>query len=226
MWLELIAVSFWGGIVAMDTTAALQIMISRPLVSCSIIGLLLGDFQLGLIIGIFLELLWINELPVGAARFSEGNVGATAAAAIAITSKELTFREGPSMAFALICAVFISIVGGYLVEYMRKINSKSFENLLKAKDLTINKVFKTHVSGIGLAFLLGFFLTGTSLILIGKLLLPRIIAFIPENYDKLFNPVGISFLGVGCGVLIYMYIRNSKYWLLIFAGLFIGFLVF
>ena len=144
MWLELVAVSFWGGIIAMDTTAALQIMISRPMIACSITGLLLGDFQSGFFIGIFLELLWINELPVGAARFAEGNVGATAAAAIAITSNNIVFRQAPSLALALIIAVPVSIIGSYLVEYMRKINSISFENIFKTQYKTMKQVATAH----------------------------------------------------------------------------------
>ncbi len=226
MWLELVTVSFWGGIVAMDTTAALQIMISRPLIASSITGLLLGDFQSGFFIGIFLELLWINELPVGAARFSEGNVGATAAAAIAITSKNLIFRQVPSLALALIIAIPVSFIGSYLVDYMRRINSKSFENIFKSQYLTIQQVSRAHLSGIGLAFLLGFLLTGICTFLFGHLLLPLLIALIPEYFDKFFKPVGITFLGVGCGVLIYMYIKNIRYWWLILLSVFIGLLIF
>ncbi len=226
MWLELAAVSFWGGIVAMDTTAALQIMISRPLIASSVTGLILGDFQSGLFIGIFLELLWINELPVGAARFSEGNIGATAAAAIAVTSNNLIFRPVPSMALALMIAVPVSIIGSYLVEYMRKINSKSFDNLFVSPYLTIKKVSRAHLSGIWLAFLLGFLLTGLSTLLFGVLLFPWLIGLIPDHFDIFFSRIGISFLGVGCGVLIYMYIKNVRYWWLIFVSMCIGLLIF
>jgi len=226
MWLDMLVVSIWGGFVALDTTAALQIMISRPLIACSITGLLLGDFQSGFYVGIFLELLWINELPVGAARFSEGNIGATAAAAIAITCNNLVFRQAPSLALALIIAVPVSIIGSYLVEYMRRINSRSFENIFKIPIITYKRVAMAHLSGIGLAFLLGFLLTGTSALLFGHLILPWLVTLVPEHYDILFERIGISFLGVGCGVLIYMYINNAKYWWLIFVSMFIGLLVF
>ena len=83
MWLELIAISLWGGVVALDTAAAFQIMISQPLVACSVAGLILGNLPLGLMIGIFLQLLWMAEIPAGAAFTPESNVGSAAAAAIA-----------------------------------------------------------------------------------------------------------------------------------------------
>ena len=53
-------------ILGLDRTAALQIMISRPLVAGPLVGLLLGDPASGLTIGMLLELLWLCRLPVGA----------------------------------------------------------------------------------------------------------------------------------------------------------------
>ena len=51
-WTELILISFFGGIVALDTTASWQVMISQPLVACTVIGFMFGDPQLGFLIGI------------------------------------------------------------------------------------------------------------------------------------------------------------------------------
>ncbi|MDZ7376332.1 MAG: PTS sugar transporter subunit IIC, partial [candidate division KSB1 bacterium] len=58
----LLLVSFIGGIVAMDTAAAWQIMISQPVVACPLLGWLLGDVELGLTIGILLELPWLINI--------------------------------------------------------------------------------------------------------------------------------------------------------------------
>ncbi len=95
---EIMLVSLWGGLVSMDTTAFLQIMTSRPIVACTVAGLILGNLQLGLLIGILLELAYISELPVGAAKFSESNVGAVSAAAVA----DLTIRQFPDRQDAVI----------------------------------------------------------------------------------------------------------------------------
>ena len=84
---RLVALSIWGGMVALDTTAVLQVLISHPLVSCSVVGFLLGNFKIAFMIGVVLELIWLNELPVGAAPFSEGNIGATVAASNAEANK-------------------------------------------------------------------------------------------------------------------------------------------
>jgi len=225
MWFNLLAASIWSGFVAMDTTAALQIMISRPIISCSVTGLLLGNFQLGFMVGILLELFWVHELPIGAAPFAEGNVGASSASAIAILSDKLTGREYPSLVFALVIAVFIGIVGGYLVELMRKLNSRFFTKLLDDKNLTLIRISKAHYAGIGMTFLLGFLLSGSSIWLFGCIILPATIALLPASFDHYIQPFSNIFLGVGCGILVYMFLKNNKRWWLVFIGLVVGLLL-
>ena len=65
MILNIILVSFAGGILCLDRVV-LQAMISRPIVAAPLIGLFLGDPYTGLIVGAFLELFWIDRLPIGA----------------------------------------------------------------------------------------------------------------------------------------------------------------
>lgn len=65
MWADVILVSATGGLIALDRTAAFQVMISRPLVAAPLIGLLLGQPLLGVIVGALVELIWISRLPLG-----------------------------------------------------------------------------------------------------------------------------------------------------------------
>ena len=65
MWSDIFLASLWGGIVALDTTAVMQIMIARPMVACSIVGLLLGNFPLGFMIGIGLVVVEVNTVKHG-----------------------------------------------------------------------------------------------------------------------------------------------------------------
>lgn len=58
-------VALVGGVISLDRTSALQIMVSRPIVTAPVIGLLFGEPGIGLMIGSLVELLWIGELPVG-----------------------------------------------------------------------------------------------------------------------------------------------------------------
>ena len=57
--------SMAGGILSLDRTAAMQIMVSRPLVAAPVAGYIFGDVVTGLFIGLLLELLCIGGLPIG-----------------------------------------------------------------------------------------------------------------------------------------------------------------
>ncbi|OGP09934.1 MAG: hypothetical protein A3G39_09425 [Deltaproteobacteria bacterium RIFCSPLOWO2_12_FULL_43_16] len=58
-------VSLVGGLLSLDRTAVLQIMVSRPIITGPIIGYILGDVKTGLLIGGMLELLFVGGLPIG-----------------------------------------------------------------------------------------------------------------------------------------------------------------
>ena len=58
-------ISLAGGFLALDRTAAMQTMVSRPIVAAPVIGYILGNPSAGLAVGTLLELLFIGDLPVG-----------------------------------------------------------------------------------------------------------------------------------------------------------------
>ncbi len=64
MLIKIILISLLGSFLCLDRIC-LQLMISRPIVTAPIIGLVLGDIRTGLIIGAFLELLWVDRPALG-----------------------------------------------------------------------------------------------------------------------------------------------------------------
>jgi mannose PTS system EIIC component len=62
---NVLIVSIVGGILCLDRIFV-QVLISRPIVAAPVIGLILGDPYTGLIAGAFIELFWIDRLPIGA----------------------------------------------------------------------------------------------------------------------------------------------------------------
>ena len=211
VWPNILLASLWGGLVAMDTTAAFQIMISRPLIASSVVGLLLGDFSLGFGIGLFLELLWLNELPVGAAKFSEGNIGSAVGAAVGILATQETQRSVPSLVLALILAIVVAWIGGELVVLMRRINDFFYEKLLNSPRLTFGLVTRIHLQGIFSAFIIGFLLMMFFVAVFGVWLFPWLISFIPVSLDESIQPAGNAVLGVGCAILIHHFITKERY---------------
>ncbi len=65
MLLRSVTLSLAGGALALDRTAAFQIMVSRPIVTGPVIGFIMGNPMLGLAVGVILEILFIGDLPVG-----------------------------------------------------------------------------------------------------------------------------------------------------------------
>lgn len=226
MWLDILLVSIFGGLVALDTTAILQIMISRPIVACTIVGLILGNVQLGLTIGILLELIYVGELPIGAAKFAEGNVGSTAAAAIAmLTISQIPDRKIIAIGFVLIVTFIISMAGGLLVIVMRKLNSKIYDSLINKEKITFKDVSSAHLYGIASAFFLGFLCVFVSVSFF-SFFLPRIIHLIPPRYDSIFHPIMGGILGTGCIFLAQIFWNKNEHKWLLLLGIGIGALYF
>lgn len=58
-------ISAVGALLALDRTVAFQVMVSRPIVSGPVIGLVLGQPGVGVTVGAMLELIWIGTPPLG-----------------------------------------------------------------------------------------------------------------------------------------------------------------
>lgn len=93
-----------GGVLALDGVSFPQVMISRPLVSATIGGAILGSAGGGLLVGALLELLSMRHPPYGAAKYPDtGPAGLVAGAAYAASGA------------ASIEALVTSLIGGWVV---------------------------------------------------------------------------------------------------------------
>ncbi|GAB4270359.1 MAG: PTS sugar transporter subunit IIC [Candidatus Rifleibacteriota bacterium] len=123
-----------GGIVDLDSTATWQFMISQPIVAAPLTGLFLGNLfgeaaiglKLGLMVGTILQLLWIEQLPLGM------NVPPDAALA-SVLSVALGFIAGRSYetyaerevcyTVALLVSVALGLLGRSLDMFVRRLNT-------------------------------------------------------------------------------------------------------
>ena len=121
--LENVFISLVGSLIVLDTTVAFQFLISQPLIACTLLGWFLGDPYLGMQIGIFLQLLWLSNMPVGASIVPEGNFAAIVITALVIRYSQLFPNFYTVLIIGILFGVFISYVGGQLVIIIRKSNS-------------------------------------------------------------------------------------------------------
>ena len=143
-----------AGIVAMDTTSGPQLLISEPIISCLIIGILFGKPQTGFMLGMFFQLLWLGYMPLGAVSFIDGNMAALISTASLFTAEKVfEFTETLSKAAvipAMFYAVLVGITGLYLTRIIRKRNSRRSEKLiLRLETGEIPSITMWHFAGVG-----------------------------------------------------------------------------
>jgi len=121
---ELLLLTLVGGLVAIDGVAAVQSMISRPLVVGWGVGLLLGIPLLGAQLGLVLELYLLVSVPSGGGRYPEG--GTAALVGVAATAASL-----PSPG-ALAVGVMVALVTGWFAgesqAWIRRLNERGADS--------------------------------------------------------------------------------------------------
>lgn len=111
-WSLLLALGVWA---ALDGVSVGQFMVSRPLVTATLTGIVLGDPATGLILGLFLEVVHLGGIPAGAVRLPEPGP-----AAIPATVGAVLFGGAGGLAFGAASGMVLAIVGGWTVVRQRR----------------------------------------------------------------------------------------------------------
>lgn len=171
-----------AGIAAMDTTSGPQFLFSEPIVTCPIIGYLLGAPDTGLVMGMFFQLLWLGYLPLGTVHFLDSNMAAFITTASLITADKIFNLHGvyssAAFIFATLFGVGVGFIGMKATTYERKLNCNRFEKSLSGEPFGTNKFLRLHLKGIASSFLKGIILF-IFLVPIGTLLI-GCVRFLPE----------------------------------------------
>lgn len=213
---EVLLICFLGGLVSIDTASAWQIMISQPVFACPMIGLIFGNVEMGIMMGVLLELPWLINIPTGGTHGSEGNLGAVVATALGIYlfDKQVN-TENIIIIVSVLFSLWVSRVGRHLVEFMRQENTRLLYNADRAASVAdLKKITLLNLVGVVYAFILGVTLVGVSFT-IGVLILPALVGFIPEYFDFAFGIAKYGILGVGFGVIATLFISRDTKWHLI-----------
>lgn len=154
--------SIVGGLLHLDRTAAFQFLISRPLVSSTVTGLILGDVKTGLLIGMVLELLWLGAQPLGTALPPDDTIVAVAApAAGIITGRLLGSMDASLLGLVVLISLPLSEGGRLLDSGARKINGIFLSRAKAAAgNGDIRGVQRQNIAGLTSFFLLFTLLTG------------------------------------------------------------------
>ncbi len=119
IWITL-KVSLLGAFCALDRTALLQTMFSRPLVAATFAGVLAGNWEIGLLLGAALELYFLSEIPVGTIIPTDDTLLALAAGGVGAALSNLPQNQNqPSGTLALLVLLTILPWAGFT----RKVDS-------------------------------------------------------------------------------------------------------
>jgi PTS system mannose-specific IIC component len=120
MWGDLIPLALLGGVLGLDVVSFPQAMISRPLVAATLTGALLGQASSGLLMGATLELIALETLPFGAARYPEWGSAAVVGGAL--------FASHPShpagaLAVGTLSSLAVAFISGWSMVKLRERNA-------------------------------------------------------------------------------------------------------
>ncbi len=219
IWIGLI-----GSLLALDTTVVFQFLLSQPLVTAALLGWLMGDLQLGIQVGFYLQILWLRNIPVGGAVVPEGNVAAIVTTCLVLRYHTDMIYFNSVLVLAVIYGVAVSYLGGQLVVLYRKINVQILTWVLNGlKRMKMAPLNLAPFSSMLIYFGLMFILIYISLVF-GDLLFDQI-KNMPVAWDDYFRYGLVAILGLGVGLVISLY-KEKDDRLLLAIGFLMGGIVF
>lgn len=122
--MTLLWLGLWAAVAGIDLVSVLQTLLSRPLVVGAGAGVILGDADAGLRVGLLLELFVLDVVPVGAVRYPDFGAP-TAAAVLLVAGTDWTVTLGIAGAFALLGGM----AAGTTVPLTRRANARVLARL-------------------------------------------------------------------------------------------------
>ena len=114
-----------GGLAALDATPVAQTMLSQPLVTATLLGLVWGDWRVALEVGVVLQLLAASTMPIGGRAPEDyaagGVVGAGVALAAAAQHPFLMVQEAAALA-GVLAGLATALLGVPLTRWQRRRN--------------------------------------------------------------------------------------------------------
>jgi mannose/fructose/N-acetylgalactosamine-specific phosphotransferase system component IIC len=146
-----LAIALFGGFAGLDTTSFPQVMISRPLVTGALTGVLFGRPAEGLALGFIVEAFALIVLPVGAARYPESGTATVAATSAYMAATTAGLAPG-ALALSVAFALGWEWVAGVTVVLHRRGNGRI---LLGPAGVPARQLERKHLAAMTTDFLRG-----------------------------------------------------------------------
>ena len=131
-----ITASLLAGLLSLDLTAAVQLMVCRPLVAGTLLGMLLGEPGAGFSTGCLIELIWLGNIPVGSVIPPDFTLGTCFAVATGI----YCHQADPGLSWetcifwALLCSLPVASLAGAFEQVQRRWHNRLLEKVERLLD--------------------------------------------------------------------------------------------
>jgi mannose/fructose/N-acetylgalactosamine-specific phosphotransferase system component IIC len=155
---DVLPIAMLGGLLGLDVVGFPQAMISRPLVAATLSGALVGEAFSGMLIGAALELIALETLPFGAAKYPEWGSAATVGGALFASHSS---HPAGSMTMAVIASIATGWIGAWTMYQLRRLNAYEAHRHRRGLDAGARgTIIGLQLTGLSLDLLRGMLLTG------------------------------------------------------------------
>lgn len=201
-------VAVWAGICALDDIGTQ--MLRRPLLIATVVGLIMGDLQTGLIIGATLEVLWMGIGNVGAYSAPDIISGTAIGTALGISSGGTATAVALAVPTSLLAQQLLILYRSGII-YLNPIAEKI------AETGDFKKIFKINFVPMIIAFLIRAVPTFLA-VYFGAGIIEQVVDALPNSIISGLNIAGKIIPSVGIGLLMIMMIKKAELWVFLIAG--------
>ncbi len=218
-------IALLGALVALDTTVAGQFMISQPIVSAALAGLLFGELESAVYVGAIMQVMWLKLVPAGGTIFLNGNLGTiTAVSVLALCLPVFPYSIEGLQFTVILYGIVISYVYGYFTYKKRLFNQIFITYAHRAlEENSLVRFQLCHFTGVVVTGI-----AGAVLVLSFSLVGSWIVRNLPNLYftamDSYFVYGLIAFLGIGLGTTFSM-VWQKEFWYYAIIGVFAGIII-
>jgi len=174
--LDLLPIALLGAVLGMDVVTFPQAMISRPIVAATVAGAFIGNASAGLVMGAVLELLALEMLPFGAARYPEWGSASVVGGALYASQ---AFDPAGALPASLFAALVAALFSGKSMVWLRRLIAA----MAARQRASLQSGSRKAVNGLQLAGLTGDLIRGFCVTLAAMLVFHPLIKAIVASWS-------------------------------------------
>jgi mannose/fructose/N-acetylgalactosamine-specific phosphotransferase system component IIC len=190
----------------MDKKHAFQLAISQPLITSTLLGLLMNALVPAMYFGLLVQLLWLGNLPFGASKTPEGNIASVIGCWLYINYNELYAEHGHLIILILFLFIIaISFIASKTETYLRNINVHFFDKVYESvSDKAIPKIGRVIFKALAIQLLANWIIILAGLF-VGHILLQNLLGYMSADLADIWQFVEVAVWGIGVGLVLSVY---------------------